>query len=151
MIDNNFKTLLQQAGYTSYYDPLENDKKARNEMLRHYLLKNIHYDYFSSKSIPTHTIQKIVVNGDSYDNPILYRFKIVVSKNMDRYVYRFYVFLDKNYNFRYIDAPRIFNIHHCWTDSYICDAHYYDYDYDLEKFTGKTGLFSQQFLEDLIQ
>lgn len=155
---NNLKNILKEVGYTSYYDPFYKEKTIDNEseyienVIKKYIFNNIDYDYFEIKNDSSiDFVEKIVVDDETYDHPILYKFKIVVSKGLNKFFYTIYIFLDKNYNFRYIDAPKILNVQHYYNVLENYSGYDYYYDYDLTKFTGKTKLLTKEFIQELIQ
>lgn len=118
------------------------------------------YTYYHDNYQTDIAIGKFMLDGVTYNNPIIYKIIIEIQpsfenrnkKYYDMKTYVFYVFIDQYYKLRYLDLPMNVTV-----EEYIkpenADIRYpgksYKYIPDLTKFSRKTRLFTSKFLQTL--
>ena len=158
MSANTMMNILKNVGYTSYNNPeyyneiFYNDSTFIESILKKYVvLTNNEFSFKDYSS--TNITGEFEVDGVTYNNPIVYEFRITVKRGVDNYIYMIPVFLDKNYQFRYLITPVISvkqSVKHIY-GPYEYDGDNYYYYYDLSRFIGETDLFTSSFVKGLIE
>lgn len=139
--EEEYVILLKKAGYSTYVNPDFHSDLIKN-IFKKYILKDMPNE-ITFQAVDK-TIGKFTVNGEEYENPILYEFTIKIVSFSIISDYTLLVFLDNNYVFRYLDTENEVNIIRSH-DKYT--YYTYIYTYILETFAGNTPELTDNYFK----